>query len=118
MQNMEVSRPRSRVPSLIAIAAALAMSGPLAAAGAPVENLRIGDAARVLARHVEGGYETLVLSVDAGACVDPWIRGWQVHLDVAAGEPQPWSGVATQPHRDPRPPVAATVAASPAPAHP
>ncbi len=63
-------------------------------------------AARVLGRHVEAGYETLVVSVDAGACADPWNRGWQVRLDGAAGEPQPWSGVATQVRPDPAPATA------------
>ncbi len=86
-----------RAPSVLALAAGLVLSVTAFAADPPVRP------ARVLGRHVEAGYETLVVSVDPGTCADPWNRGWQVRLDGAPGEPQPWSGVVTQVRRDPVP---------------
>jgi len=124
---MEVPPRRSRAPSVLALVVALAVAETTGVFAAPdrrasaSEGDRTAHPARVLSRHVEGGYETLVVSVDAGTCVDPWNRGWHVRLDGAAGEPLPWSGLATQSHADLGSPVAApvtTAAASPAPDHP
>ena len=117
MRGMQIPPRRSRAPSVLALAAVLAVPGPQGISAAPSGDPPV-RAARVLGRHVEAGYETLVLSVDAGACADPWNRGWHVRLDGAAGEPLPWSGLATQPYGDPGSPGSATVAASPVPARP
>lgn len=100
MQCMQFRPRRSRARSVMALAAVLGVSAVASAAPAADPPVR---AARVLGHHVEAGHETLVVSVDAGACADPWNRGWQVRLDGAAGEPQPWSGVATQVRPDPTP---------------
>ncbi len=106
---MEISPRRSRAPSVLALAAALAVSGPFAVSAAPARAAATVvaaaadppvSAARVLGRHVEAGYETLVVSVDVGGCADPWNQSWQVRLDGAPGEALPWSGVATQARGD------------------
>src|SRR5436309_905458 len=99
MPGMDTSPRRSGAPVVALIAAALVPLLAVPAFPAPADDSRVRPA-RVVSRYIEGGYETLVAAIDAGACTDRWNRGWQVRLDGAAGEPMPWSGVATQSQPD------------------